>query len=83
MTAQSTSTESFLMRTKLQTAVNRIEMDGQMIARLDAEIARLKALIKYVEWDAGEHGDCRWCDSARRPIHDDDCAVFTPDGKVK
>lgn len=59
------------------------------------EVARLKALIKEVEWERADDphfASCPWgcsaklidCDLDASPRqHDDDCPAFHPDGTVR
>ncbi len=51
----------------------------------EAEVTRLKALVKEVEFGFGNYGDeCRWCGAYLGGTgHMESCAGFTPEGEVR
>ena len=62
------------------------------VEALQADNARLRALVKESEWHAGDReGWCQFCGSlpdgadgmASDDRHSPDCRAFTPDGVVK
>ncbi len=54
------------------------------IKLLEADNARLRALLKETEFAYNYAEVCTWClaDVSNRK-HDDDCEAFNPDGSVK
>lgn len=54
------------------------------IDALRAEVARLKALVKSVEWAAGhEEPECPWCGAEHATPHERHCPAFESIGVVR
>jgi len=84
MTAYETDADALAALTapfRLQWALAQLEVDRGMIAFLEADNARLRALIKMAERKSdGVSGyDCPWCNEG----HLEGCSAFTPDGDVR
>lgn len=67
--------------------VNGREYEAVDVGLLVEDLARLRGLIKRVEWrDLQDHngdGFCPWCGNGNDEPHFVSCPAFTPDGQVK
>lgn len=80
----------YVLESQLQVARVRVELDGELFRILEADNARLRALLKDAEWVGVEGGSfaCSYCEAgfyggeAKAP-HKDNCPAFRPDGEVR